>query len=40
MRISKIAAALIIACGLGFPIQQSAFALEREVGFIIYGMPT
>lgn len=40
MRISKIAAGLIIAIGLGLPMQQNVFAFEREVGFIIYGMPT
>lgn len=40
MRLATFAAALMIACGLGLTIPQPSPALEREVGFIIYGMPT
>ncbi len=40
MRLATFAAALMLACGLGLTIPQPSPALEREVGFIIYGMPT
>lgn len=40
MKLATLAAALMVACGLGLATPHSSLALEREVGFIIYGMPT
>ena len=35
MKIFKMAAVMIVACGFVFSAHQSAFAMEREVSFHI-----